>query len=245
MASSPALIIAILAVTLGLFVWGRWRYDLVAMLALLAVVLTGAVPGDEAFSGFAHPAVITVASVLILSRALQNAGVVDVLVGFIAPLKGRENLQLVTQTGLTAMLSGMMNNVGAVALVLPVALRNAYRDGYSPAKSLMPLAFGSLLGGLITLIGTPPNIIVSLYRAEALGRPYAMFDFTPVGGAVALAGLAFLVLIGWRLIPKERLADTGGGHAFDIGEYPHRGARRRREPGGRTHGPGARGARGR
>ncbi len=217
MSLDQAIVFATLGGALVCFAWGRWRYDLVAVLALLAVVLGGVVPVER--EGFAHPAVVTVAAVLVVSRALQNAGVVDLLIGLIAPLKGRANLQLGAQTGLTAVLSGAMNNVGAVALLLPVALRNAYRDGYSPAKTLMPLAFGSLLGGLVTLIGTPPNIIVSTIRAGAVGRPYTMFDFTPVGGAVALTGLLFLVTVGWRLIPKERLADSAGPHAFDIGDY--------------------------
>ena len=187
-------VFAILGTALLLFAWGRWRYDLVAVLALLAVVITGALPIDQAFDGFAHPAVVTVAAVLTISKALQNAGLVDALIRLIAPLHGRENLQLAAQTTATAMLSGIMNNVGALALMLPVALRNAYRDGYAPAKSLMPLAFGSLLGGLVTLIGTPPNIIVSTIRAQQLGAPYLMFDFAPVGGPVAIAGLVFVLL---------------------------------------------------
>ena len=127
----------------ALFLWGRFRYDVVAMLALLAVTLTGLIPFDQAFSGFAHPAVITVAAVLILSRALQNAGIVDVIVRLLSPLRGSETQQISSQAGLVAVLSSFMNNVGALALMLPVALRNAYRDGYSPAKSLMPLAFAS------------------------------------------------------------------------------------------------------
>jgi di/tricarboxylate transporter len=218
MTTEQLLAFAILGLALFLFAWGRWRYDLVAVLALLAVVSAGLIPARDAFMGFAHPAVITVAAVLIISRALQNAGIVDFVVKGIAPLRGRENLQLVAQTAVIAVLSSFMNNVGALALMLPVALRNAYRDDYSPAKSLMPLAFGSLLGGLTTLIGTPPNIIVSAYRAQASGAPFAMFDFTPVGIVVAIAGLAFLVLIGWRLIPRARLA-TEGEKEFKIADY--------------------------
>ena len=208
----------ILGVTLFLFVHARWRYDVVAMFALLAVVLSGLVPARDAFVGFAHPAVITVAAVLVISRGLQNAGLVDAVVKAISPLRGRENLQLAAQCLVIAILSSFMNNVGALALMLPVALRNAYRDGYPPAKTLMPLAFASLLGGLTTLIGTPPNIIISTFRAERAGVPFGMFDFTPVGVAVALAGLAFLVLIGWRLIAIDRRG-SDAGRAFEIEGY--------------------------
>lgn len=195
---------AILGLTLVLFVWARWRYDVVAVFALLAVVVTGLVPPAEAFVGFAHPAVITVAAVLVISRGLQNAGIVDLVVKGIAPLRGNENLQLAAQCAVIAALSSFMNNVGALALMLPVALRNAYRSNYPPAKSLMPLAFASLLGGLTTLIGTPPNIIIATFREKEIGQPFGMFDFTPVGIAVAIAGLAFLVLVGWRLLPLNR-----------------------------------------
>ncbi len=218
MTGEQATAFAILAVTLVMFVWARWRYDVVAVLALLAVVITGLVPAKDAFLGFAHPAVITVAAVLIISRGLQNAGLVDAVVKAISPLRGHENLQLAAQCGIIAVLSSFMNNVGALALMLPVALRNAYRDGYPPGKVLMPLAFASLLGGLTTLIGTPPNIIVASFRAQQTGEPFGMFDFTPVGATVAVAGLLFLVFVGWRLLPLNgRKADSGP--AFNIEDY--------------------------
>lgn len=210
MTTQQAIAFATLGITLVLFVWGRWRYDVVAVLALLAVVLTGLVPAAEAFSGFSHPAVVTVAAVLIISRGLQNAGLVDAVVKAISPLRGRENLQLAAQCTIIAILSSFMNNVGALALMLPVALRSAYRDNYPPAKVLMPLAFASLLGGLTTLIGTPPNIIIASFRAQQTGAPFGMFDFSPVGVAVAVVGLLFLVTIGWRLLPLNgRKADAG------------------------------------
>jgi di/tricarboxylate transporter len=203
MTTDQTLAFAILGATLVLFIWARWRYDVVAVLALLAVVFTGLVPPAEALVGFSHPAVITVAAVLIISRGLQNAGLVDVVVKAVSPLRGRENLQIAAQCVVIAVLSSFMNNVGALALMLPVAMRNAYRDGYPPAKSLMPLAFASLLGGLTTLIGTPPNIIIASFRARELGQPFGMFAFSPVGVAVAVAGLVFLVVVGWRLLPIE------------------------------------------
>jgi len=219
MTGQQAIAFGILGATLIMFVWGRWRYDLVAVLALLAVVFTGLAPAKDAFLGFAHPAVITVAAVLIISRGLQNAGLVDAVVKAVAPLRGRETLQIAAQCAVIAVLSGVMNNVGALALMLPVALRNAYRDGYSPAKSLMPLAFASLLGGLTTLIGTPPNIIIATFRAhQPHGTPFGMFDFTPVGIVVAVAGLVFLVLAGWRLLPlAERKGEAG--KAFSVEGY--------------------------
>jgi di/tricarboxylate transporter len=214
-----SIVFGVLAGAFGMFLWGRFRYDFIALLALLAVVLTGVLPMDQAFDGFAHPAVVTVAAVLVISRALQNAGLVDVVVRLLAPLQGKQTLQLVTQTLVVAVLSAFMNNVGALALMLPVAMRNAYRDGYSPAGALMPLAFGSLLGGLTTLIGTPPNIIISTFRHRELGEAYSMFTFTPVGGVVALAGIAFVVTVGWRLIPKDRRGAENPENLFEVAEY--------------------------
>ena len=219
MSNDQITVFAVLGLTLALFVWGRWRYDLVALVALLALLATGTLPFDRAFEGFAHPAVITVAAVLVISRALQNAGVVDLAMRLLTPLKGRPVSQLIVQTVIVAVLSAFMNNVGALALMIPVALRQAYRDGYSPAIALMPLAFGSLLGGLTTLIGTPPNLIVSAYRARELGEGYAMFAFAPVGGAVALAGVAFVTLIGWRFLPKGRRGAPESERLFDVSDY--------------------------
>jgi di/tricarboxylate transporter len=218
MSTEQGLALAVLGAALVLFAWGRWRYDVVAVFALLAVVGFGLVPATEAFNGFAHPAVITVAAVLIISRGLQNAGIVDFVGKALNPLKGRENLQLAALCIVVAFLSSFMNNVGALALMLPLALRLAYRDDYSPAKTLMPLAFASLLGGLVTLIGTPPNIIVASFRENATGTAFGMFDFAPVGITVAAAGLVFLVTVGWRLLPRTR-APADASNAFAIEDY--------------------------
>jgi di/tricarboxylate transporter len=219
MTLDQSIVFATLAAALALFIWGRWRYDLVAVMALLALTLTGIVAPDNAFEGFAHPAVVTVACVLIITRGLQNAGVIDAILGLIAPVRGRISLQVAAQTSATALLSTVMNNIGAIALVMPVALRNAYRDKYAPARSLMGMAFASLLGGMVTLIGTPPNIIISSIREKHLGAPYAMFDYAPVGGAVAVAGLLYLVFLGWRLLPRERLEVPASYSPFDIEHY--------------------------
>ncbi|MCC7043421.1 MAG: SLC13 family permease [Acidobacteria bacterium] len=219
MSFDQATVFATLIVALVLFIWGRWRYDVVAVMALLVLTLTGIVEADAAFEGFAHPAVVTVACVLIITRGLQNAGVIDAILNVIAPLRGRISLQVAAQTSTTALLSTVMNNIGAIALVMPVALRNAYRDKYAPARSLMGMAFASLLGGMLTLIGTPPNIIISSIREKHFGTPYAMFDYLPVGGAVAVAGLIYLVCLGWRMLPRERLEVPASYSPYDIEHY--------------------------
>jgi di/tricarboxylate transporter len=203
--TSDQIIVSLLTLlSLAGFVLQPVRYDIVAMLLLLALVLTGQVSPASAFLGFAEPAVTTVAAVLAISKGLQTAGTVDLLLRQLGGMRGKPRLQVGVQTGLCAGFSAFMNNVGALALFMPVALRNAYRDKYSPGRALMPLAFGSVLGGLVTLIGTPPNLIISAIRQERteLG-PYALFDFAWVGLPIALAGLAYLML-GERLLGGAR-----------------------------------------
>jgi di/tricarboxylate transporter len=212
------IIFATLALTLVLFVTGRWRYDVVALLALLIVTLTGLIPPEQAFSGFSNAAVVTVAAVLVLSRGLQNSGIVEVIGQWLERLKGGVTIQLAALAGITMVLSAFMNNVGALALLLPVTLRLAARKEISPSVFLMPIAFASLLGGMTTLIGTPPNIIAAAFREQTGAPPFAMFDFTPVGLGVALAGLLFVALAGWRLIPVRRSQSNLGG-LFDIEKY--------------------------
>ena len=210
---------AILALALGLFAWGRIRYDVVAVLALLAAVVLGIVPTGEAFLGFGHPAVITVAAILVLTRALRHSGLVERVTRILQPLSERPTLHVLALAGLTAGLSAFMNNVGAVALLLPVALKSAQDCGRSPSQLLMPLSFGSLLGGLITLIGTPPNIIIASVRMAETGEAFGMFDFAPVGILVALAGIAFIGLFGWRLLPARAEARERMDELFDIADY--------------------------
>ncbi len=181
MALQQIIVFGVLALTLVLFVWGRWRYDVVALLALLAVTITGIAPADQAFAGFGHPAVVTVAAVLAVSRGLMNAGVIDSLAKLLGRVGERPTAQVGALTSLVALFSAFMNNVGALALLMPVAIRMARRNGHSPSLLLMPLAFGSLLGGLTTLIGTPPNIIIATFRTDNGAAPFRMFDFTPVG----------------------------------------------------------------
>jgi di/tricarboxylate transporter len=198
------IVLSTLGVALVLFAWGRWRYDIVALISLLAVVLTGIIPARDAFLGFAHPAVITVAAILIISYSLREAGLVDYLASFLNPLSRRPAVHVAALTGLAAACSGFMNDVGALALFMPIAMATARKNNRSPGIVLMPLAFGSILGGLLTLIGTPPNIIIANYRAEVSGTPFGLFDYTPVGIMVTLAGVTFVALIGWRFLPLRR-----------------------------------------
>ncbi|SDD51992.1 SLC13 family permease [Aquimonas voraii] len=216
MSTEQILILLILAATVGLFLWGRFRHDVVAMAALLACVAAGLVAPGEAFAGFGHPAVITVACVLVLSRSLQLSGAVDVLTQRVLPAQAGPTLSLAALTALAALLSAFMNNVGALALLMPVALQLARRLQLPPGRLLMPLAFASILGGMTTLIGTPPNLIVSGFRAETAGAGFGMFDFSPVGVAVALSGLLLIVAGGWRLVPSRREATAD---SFESGAY--------------------------
>lgn len=213
-------VFVVLAVCLALFAWERWRYDFVAMGAMFAVVAGGVVPAAVALEGFGHPAVITVAAVLIISRALRNSGLIDLVARLFTPITANQGAHIVALTGGVAFCSSFMNNVGALALLLPVALATAAENKRSPALLLMPLAFGSILGGLITMIGTPPNIIIATYRAELGFSEFAMFDFAPVGLVVTIAGVIFISVYGWRLIPVDRSTQTGEiQEHFRIGEY--------------------------
>lgn len=217
MQSDQLIVFAVLAATLGLFVWNRWRYDIVALGALLVVTLAGIVPPEKAFMGLGHPAVITVAAVLVLSRGLLNSGVVDSLARHLTKVGDRPWVQVLTLTGIVALCSGFMNNVGALALFMPVAVWMSRQGGRSPSYLLMPLAFGSLLGGTLTLIGTPPNIIIAGYRREVGEAPFRMFDFLPVGLAITAAGLLLIVLL-WRLVPR-RENQGGDQELFEISAY--------------------------
>ena len=209
-------ILLILAITVLMFVWGRWRYDMVLVGALITCVIVGHVAPEAAYAGFAHPAVVSVACVLILSKGLQATGAVDALAARVLPRNAGVGTGILALTTLVAVLSGFMNNVGALALAMPIGLQFARRKGVTPGTILMPLAFGSILGGTTTLIGTPPNLIVSGFRTEASGAPFGLFDFTPVGAVVALAGVVFIVLVGWRFVPKRR---PEGVTQMSIGSY--------------------------
>ena len=219
MTTDQILLFGLLAFVFVFLIWGRWRYDLVAFVALLIALLTGVVPKEQAFAGFGHPATIIIALVLIVSRGLSNSGVIEVLARLFVDAGRRLATHVGIMAGLAAALSAVMNNVAALALLMPLDLQAASKSGRSPALSLMPLSFASILGGMITLIGTPPNIIVSQFRGDALGTPYRMFDFAPVGLACAVVGVAFVALVGWRLLPKDLKAAGSTQDPFDLADY--------------------------
>jgi len=211
-------VLLILGMVVGLFLWGKWRHDLVAVSALVACVWSGLVTPEAAFSGFGHPAVITVACMLIMSKALQVSGAVEVLARYAIPAKAGQVVSLAALMGVGALLSGFMNNVGAMALLMPIALKVANRLSIPPGRMLMPLAFGTILGGMTILIGTPPNLIVSGFRADmADGKgAFAMFDFAAIGVPVAVLGVLFIALVGWRFVPKRQSEGLAG---FDTAAY--------------------------
>ena len=249
----------IVFITFALFVYGRWRYDIVAVFSLFILVISDKMIGSEQsslvldlnkiFLGFGHPAVVTVGAVLIISTAMKNSGVVDFLSRKIKPYIDKQAAHISGLSFIIAILSGFMNNVGALALMLPVTLKTAWEKKRSPSLLLMPLAFASILGGMITMIGTPPNIIISNVRYEqqnlilnkAIENPnsieakylkqqnidvdtfkpssFGLFDFTPVGGIIALLGVVFISLFGWRLIPKDKKKKINGNSLFKIDDY--------------------------
>ncbi len=252
-------IVIILMITFGLFIYGRWRYDIVSLTALFILIIADKCLGDESsalinnynqiFLGFGHPAVITVAAVLIISRALRNSGVVDYITRRIKPFTKIQTMHISSLSGVIALLSGFMNNVGALALMLPVTLKTAWENGRSSRILLMPIAFASILGGMITMIGTPPNIIIATIRKEQMEliisqaisdstsfsakylklqnislmdfepTAFGLFDFTPVGSVIAILGVLFIALIGWKLIPNAKDNKLKSRSIFSIDKY--------------------------
>ena len=246
-------------ITFGLFIWGKLRHDIVSLLALFSLVVVDSILGGETsnlvtdpaqiFLGFGHPAVITVAAVLVISRALRNSGVVDIIAKYLHPFTKKQTTHIASIGSVIAILSAFMNNVGALALMLPVTLKTAWKQKRSPSILLMPIAFISILGGMITMIGTPPNIIISNLRLELqqsimsaalsdsssasaqyikqleispdnfVPQAFALFDFTPVGAIIALCGTLFIALIGWRLVPKDNQVKPKADSLFSLEEY--------------------------
>ncbi len=212
-----AIVFAIIGLTLFLFIDGRIRYEFISISGLLILTVAGIIKPEETFSGFGHPAVITVASVLVISAALIKSGIVERIVVL---LNGKAESIYLKVSGLmivTAFLSAFMNNVGALALILPVALRIAKDSKTSPSKFLMPVAFSSLLGGMVTVIGTPPNLIVSNYRSQVRGLPFNFFDYTPIGLAMVFLGIGITIILGIKLIPERKSQNDEG--LFNIGDY--------------------------
>ena len=213
-----ALAFAIIGGMMVMFVWNRFRYDLVALLGLLIAVACGIVPVENAFAGFSDSVVIIVASVLVISAGVGKSNVIGRIIRRLQPHMQTTGRQVLVLTSGVTIMSAFMKNIGALAILLPIALQVARRSGTAPSKLLMPMAFGSLIGGLVTLVGTSPNILVSRVRAELLGEPFGMFDFAPVGLGVVVAGLAFLA-VGWRLLPGERRAQASAAAAFEVQPY--------------------------
>ena len=218
MTFDQGLAFGIIGITIGLFVWGRLPYDLVALMALLASVLVGIVPADKAFHGLADDVVIIVAAALVVSSAIARSGVVELLMRPLLPHLRTEARQVPALVVATTLLSMVTKNVGALAIFMPVALQLARRTGSSPSKLLMPMAFGSLVGGIVTLIGTSPNILISKVRQDITGHPFTMFDYTPVGLTLAVLGMIFLSF-GYRLLPAGRKGTSGMAAAFRIEGY--------------------------
>jgi di/tricarboxylate transporter len=217
--SDQNILFALLFFVFAFLIWGRWRYDLVAFSALLVAVAVGVIPVDDAFAGFGHPAVVVIALVLIVSRGLSNSGVIELMSRHLIDASRRLGAHIGIMSGFAAVLSAVMNNVAALALLMPLDMQAAVKSKRSPALTLMPLSFASILGGMITLIGTPPNIVIAEYRGTVLGEPYHMFDFAPVGLVVAVVGVAYVALIGWRLIPIARGQHDTAEELFELGDY--------------------------
>jgi len=219
MPSDLIILFTLLAVIFTLLIWGRWRYDLIAFGALIVAVVTGVVSTENAFSGFGHSATVIIALVLIVSRALSNSGVIELIGRHLVSASRSVPAHIGLMSTVAAGLSALMNNVAALALLMPVDLQAAYKANRSPALTLMPLSFASILGGMITLIGTPPNIIIAQFRGDRLGDPFAMFDFAPVGIVCAVVGILFITTIGRRLIPKERTLASPQQELRALGQY--------------------------
>lgn len=210
---------AIIVGMMALFIWGRLRYDVVAMLALAASLAAGTVAPEEAFSGFSDDIVIIVASALVVSAAVARSQLIEaVLRWLVRRLKGFR-VQLLVLVGTVTVLSALIKNIGALAMMMPAALKVAKKSGDSPSLYLMPMAFGSLLGGLITMVGTSPNIIVSRVREEMTGEPFRMFDYAPVGLGLSAVGMLFLMLASRYLLPHDRRATASLGEAVNISDY--------------------------
>jgi len=199
--------------------WGKFRYDLVAFTALMVGVVLGVVDTKHAFDGFGHPATIVVALVLVVSAGLVRSGAVFLITRTLVDSSRSLGAHITLMGAVGGVLSAFMNNVAALALLMPVDIQTARKAGRGPGLSLMPLSFATILGGMVTMIGTPPNIIIASIRGESLGEPFRMFDFAPVGGVAALAGLAFVALIGWRLIPQGADKGAAGDPMADIAQY--------------------------
>ncbi|QXT40745.1 SLC13 family permease [Gymnodinialimonas ceratoperidinii] len=218
MTTDQIILFTLFAAVFGLLLWGKFRYDMVAFAALMVGTVLGVVPASDAFAGFGHPATLVVALVLVVSAGLVRSGAVFLITRTLVDASRSLGAHITIMGAVGGVLSAFMNNVAALALLMPVDIATARKSDRSPGLSLMPLSFCTILGGMVTLIGTPPNIIIATIREDQLGAPFRMFDFAPVGGVAAVAGLAFVALIGWRLIPN-RDSGVGGDQLEALAPY--------------------------
>ncbi len=219
MTTDQIILFSLFGAVFALLLWGRFRYDLVAFSALMAGVVLGVVPTKHAFDGFGHPATLVVALVLVVSAGLVRSGAVFLITRTLVDASRSLGAHITLMGVIGGVLSAFMNNVAALALLMPVDMQTARKAGRAPGLTLMPLSFATILGGMVTLIGTPPNIIIASIRGDALGEPFKMFDFAPVGSVTALAGLIFVALIGWRLIPQPKEGKGASDPMEEYGQY--------------------------
>ncbi|MBT8409094.1 MAG: SLC13 family permease, partial [Alphaproteobacteria bacterium] len=190
MTQDQIILFSLFGLVFALLLWGRFRYDLVAFSALMISVVAGVIPGKDAFAGFGHPATLVVALVLVVSAGLVRSGAVFLITRTLIDSARALGAHIALMGAIGGVLSAFMNNVAALALLMPVDIQTARKAGRLPSLSLMPLSFATILGGMATLIGTPPNIIIAAIREDQLGEPFRMFDLAPVGGITAVVGLA-------------------------------------------------------
>lgn len=201
--SEQNIVFIIISLVFLLFIHGKIRYDAVAFGALIIAGITGVVDKQDLFIGFGHPAVVIVAIVLIISKGLVHSGAVELITLQIQKYVNGIKSQIGIMGGTAAFLSSIINNIAALAILMPADLNIAKKNNISPSKTLMPLSFASILGGMVTMIGTAPNVVIATFREDALGTPYSMFDFTYVGLIVAVVGVIFIATIGYKLIPHN------------------------------------------
>jgi len=218
MTFQQGLAFGLIGLTIACFIWGRWRYDVVALTALLLGVAIGVVPAEDAFSGFANDVTVIIACALVVSAAFARSGIVESILRPVLPYLTSARTQVPLFVGAVTVLSMVTKNVGALAIMMPIALQVAKRTGTAPSCLLMPMAFGSLIGGTVTLVGTSPNILVSEVREQILGKPFQMYDYAPVGLGVTALGLVFLSFA-YRLLPVSRPPAETLDAALDAAPY--------------------------
>ncbi|WP_041372993.1 SLC13 family permease [Phenylobacterium zucineum] len=218
MTLQQALAFGLVGATIVAFIWGRWRYDVIALSALGLGLVLGVVPAEDAFSGFANDVTVIIACALVVSAAFARSGIVEAALRPLLPRLTSARTQVPLFAGVVALLSMVTKNVGALALMMPIALQTARRTNVSPSCLLMPMAFASLIGGTVTMVGTSPNILVSEVRQQVLGEPFQMYDYAPVGLALTALGLVFLAFA-YRLLPTTRTATETLDTAIETAPY--------------------------